>query len=87
MPRSWPLATAREWSFCLDVDGLWGYMQVDGAGSHGVGNRSEEIILLAKEGEKIHFDVAHLRLLTYQSAIDLEEKLPPRLDRMIAGRI
>ncbi len=54
--------------------------------AHGVGNRSEEIILVSKEGESIHFDVASLRILSYQSAIDLEEKLLPRLDYMIAQR-
>jgi len=51
--------------------------------AHGVGNRSQEIILLAKAGTNIHFDVASLRILYYQSAMDLEHKLIPRLQYMI----
>ena len=48
--------------------------------------RSEEIVLVAKTGSKIHFDVAQLRIMFYDSAIDLQRKLAPRLDRMIAER-
>lgn len=51
--------------------------------AHGAGNRSEEIILLAKKGTNIHFDIAHLRIIEYESAIDLENKLFPRLKYMI----
>ena len=51
--------------------------------AHGVGNRSKEIVLLAKAGTKIHFDVAQLRIIEYESAIDLEHKLIPRLQYMI----
>ena len=47
--------------------------------AHGAGNRSEEIILVAKSGAKIHFDVSHLRIMYYESAIDLEQKLLPKL--------
>lgn len=52
--------------------------------AHGVGNRSEEIALIARRGSELHFDVAHLRILVYESAIDLEEKLEPVLKHMIA---
>ena len=51
--------------------------------AHGVGNRSEEIVLIAKKGTKVHFDIAHLRTMYYESAIDLEQKLVPRLQYMI----
>ncbi|HEU0143149.1 MAG TPA: hypothetical protein VFQ47_00030 [Nitrososphaera sp.] len=51
--------------------------------AHGAGNRSEEIILVAKSGTKIHFDVAHLRITYYDSAIDLEQKLLPKFKYMI----
>lgn len=47
--------------------------------AHGAGNRSEEIILVAKSGTMIHFDVSHLRMTYYESAIDLEQKLLPKL--------
>lgn len=50
--------------------------------AHGVGNRSVEIALIAKTGTKIHFDIAHLGVLFYDSAIDLERKLIPRLQKM-----
>jgi hypothetical protein len=50
--------------------------------AHGVGNRSVEIALIAKAGTKIHFDIAHLGILFYESAIDLERKLVPRLKKM-----
>jgi len=50
--------------------------------AHGVGNRSVEIALIAKTGTKIHFDIAQLGILHYESAIDLERKLIPRLKRM-----
>lgn len=51
--------------------------------AHGVGNRSEDIVLIKEAGTKIHFDVAHLRILEYQSTLDLEHKLIPRLRYMI----
>ncbi len=51
--------------------------------AHGVGNRSEEIILLAKKGSKIHFDISSLRILEYSSVIDLENKLTLRLKNII----
>lgn len=51
--------------------------------AHGVGNRSEEILLVAKNGTKIHFDIAQLAILFFESAIDLERKLATRLERMI----
>ena len=54
--------------------------------AHGSGNRSEEIILVAKTGTKIHFDVAQLRILFYDSAIELERKLVPRLGEMVSTR-
>lgn len=50
--------------------------------AHGVGNRSVEIALIAKAGTKVHFDIAHLGILFYESAIDLERKLIPRLQKM-----
>ncbi len=51
--------------------------------AHGCGNRSEEIVLVAREGTVLHFDVSSLRVIEYSSAIDLEQKLEPRLSSMI----
>ena len=51
--------------------------------AHGVGNRAKEIALIAKRGTKIHFDVAHLGIMFYESAINLENILVPRLEKMI----
>lgn len=43
--------------------------------AHGVGNRPEDIVLIAKKGTKIHFDLASLRIVFYNSSRDLEGKL------------
>jgi hypothetical protein len=51
--------------------------------AHGIGNRSEEIVLIARSGSKLHFDIAQLRILFYDSAIDLSQKLASMLQRMI----
>lgn len=52
--------------------------------AHGVGNRPIDILLVAKTGTKLHFDIAHLAVLFYESATDLEKKLPDKLRQMIA---
>jgi hypothetical protein len=51
--------------------------------AHGVGNRATEILLIAKTGTKVHFDIAQLAIVFYDSATDLEQKLPRRLERML----
>jgi hypothetical protein len=51
--------------------------------AHGVGNRPLDILLIAKTDTKIHFDVAQLSIVFYDSATDLEKKLPSHLKRMI----
>jgi len=51
--------------------------------AHGVGNRPEEILLIANNGTILHFDVAHLAVVFFDSATDLERKLPAHLKRMI----
>jgi len=51
--------------------------------AHGVGNRPMEILLIAKEGTKLHFDIAHLGVELYKSATELEKNLPAMLKRMI----
>jgi hypothetical protein len=52
--------------------------------AHGVGNRPMEILLIAKAGTRLHFDVADLAVVFYESATDLKRKLPAQLRRMIA---
>ena len=51
--------------------------------AHGVGNRPIDILLIAKTGTTLHFDIAHLAVLYYDSATDLEKKLPAQFRRMI----
>ena len=36
--------------------------------AHGVGNRAIEILLIAKTGTHLHFDIAHLAVMYYDSA-------------------
>lgn len=51
--------------------------------AHGVGNREQEILLIAKEGSNVHFDVAQLASKQYKSATELERMLPALLREMI----
>ncbi len=52
--------------------------------AHGVGNRPIDILLIAKTGTTLHFDIAHLAVMFYASATDLEKRLPAKLSQMIA---
>ncbi|MCP4581045.1 MAG: hypothetical protein GY839_05465 [candidate division Zixibacteria bacterium] len=47
--------------------------------AHGVGNKPEEIVLIAKAGTKLHFDISFLRVIRYKNREDLVEKLISRL--------
>lgn len=51
--------------------------------SHGVGNESEDILLIAKKGTKIHFDIAPLKIVFYESSEDLRSKVYLNLKKMI----
>jgi len=51
--------------------------------SHGVGNESEDILLIAKMGTKIHFDIAPLKIVFYENPIDLRTKVYLNLKKMI----
>lgn len=52
--------------------------------AHGVGNRPEDVILIAANGTKLHFDIMPLRTVFYDSPEDLENKLFVRLGNLIA---
>ncbi len=52
--------------------------------AHGVGNDGNDILLLAKEGEKIHFDVKHMHINFYKSEYDLQEFFKENLANFIA---
>jgi len=52
--------------------------------AHGVGNRPEDIVLIAKKGAKVHFDIMPLRILFYTSSRDLEKKLGSELKKLRA---
>lgn len=51
----------------------------------GIGNRSDNVLLLAQKGSRIHFDVAPLRVHFYDSDSHLEELLGHHLGRMARG--
>lgn len=51
--------------------------------AHGVGNEAHDILLIAKEGTVLHFDVAPLRVHYYKSSEDLKAIVSLRLKAMI----
>jgi hypothetical protein len=51
--------------------------------AHGVGNEAEDILLIAKEGSEIHFDIAPLRVQFYRSTEHLRKILNTNLNKMI----
>ncbi len=51
--------------------------------AHGVGNEGDEILIIAKEGTIIHFDLEPLKIMYYNSLQDLQSKLLPQLKQMI----
>jgi hypothetical protein len=51
--------------------------------AHGVGNEAEDILLLAKEGTTIHFDVAPFRIQFYHSTEHLRTIVSESLKQMI----
>ena len=51
--------------------------------AHGVGNEAEEILLLARRGTNIHFDISPTRIHFYESTKHLREIVSHNLKRMI----
>lgn len=51
--------------------------------AHGVGNEADEILLIAKEGTILHYDIAALRVHFYKSAEHLSSILNSKLTDMI----
>ncbi len=51
--------------------------------AHGVGNEGMDILLLAKEGTQLHFDIAPLRVQYYRSTEHLRSILASSLAAMI----
>jgi hypothetical protein len=51
--------------------------------AHGVGNASADILLVAREGTALHFDIAPLRVRYYSSAAELAEIAKQGLAKMI----
>lgn len=51
----------------------------------GVGNEGIDILLIAKDDTKLHFDTQHRRVLFYKDAYDLQEKLKEALPKFING--
>jgi hypothetical protein len=52
--------------------------------AHGVGNEAMDILLVAKEGTTLHFDIAPLRVQYYSSSEHLRRLVSQSLKRMIA---
>jgi hypothetical protein len=50
--------------------------------AHGAENESERILLIAKEGTKLHFDIAPLRVEFYKSTEDLRNMITNKLRAM-----
>ncbi|HLC17162.1 MAG TPA: hypothetical protein VJL89_13140 [Thermodesulfovibrionia bacterium] len=51
--------------------------------AHGVGNEAMDILLIAKEGTKLHFNIAPLRVQYYRSTEDLRQIISSNLKKMI----
>lgn len=51
--------------------------------AHGVGNESTDILLIAKEGTVLHFDIAPLRVQYYSSTENLRSIVSSQLKAMI----
>jgi hypothetical protein len=51
--------------------------------AHGVGNVSADILLIAKAGTVLHFDIAPLRVRFYASTAELSEIVRRSLQEMI----
>ena len=51
--------------------------------AHGVGNESDDVLLVARKGTRLHFDIAPLRVQYYASLEQLREILNAQLRRMI----
>ena len=49
----------------------------------GVGNEGKDMLLLAKEGTTLKFDIQHRRVHFYEEAYDLQKKLKEILPRFI----
>ena len=53
--------------------------------AHGVGNEAEDILLIAKQGTILHFDIAPLRVQFYTSTENLRSILSSNLKQMICA--
>lgn len=51
--------------------------------AHGVGNEAYDILLIAKEGTEIHFDISPLKVNFYQDIDELQKLISSNLEQMI----
>ena len=54
--------------------------------AHGIGFDSASLILIAKEGTELHFDIRNLRVILYKDPKDLQTKLNKRLKALMEIR-
>jgi len=51
--------------------------------AHGSGKQDDKIVLIAKKGEKLHFDIRNLRTIMYKDHDDLKRELNKRLKSIV----
>ncbi|HSS47955.1 MAG TPA: hypothetical protein VLX28_03315 [Thermoanaerobaculia bacterium] len=51
--------------------------------AHGVGNEADDILLIAKAGTKLHFDIAPLRVHYFEDLAALQSIVEKQVSRMI----
>jgi len=51
--------------------------------AHGVGNSPQNILLVARTGTELHFDIAAMRIQYYKSASELEQLVKVKLGAML----
>ena len=51
--------------------------------AHGYGHEGSNILLIAKEGTKLHFDLSHLHVRPYKSLEDLRDVISGEMNRLV----
>ena len=54
--------------------------------AHGIGHEGNNVLLIAKEGTKLHFDLSHLHVRPYKSLEDLNGIVYEQMKKLIEER-
>ena len=54
--------------------------------AHGIGHDGSSILLIAKEGTELHFDLSHLRVQFYQSLEHLKKIISGEMNKLVDER-